>query len=214
MQHCSPYEVALGERLKALHPQLREYFSAIPPNSTGRGSGTFDRVGTPRRWLWPLLRFFGRGGALFAVWEHSVPFEVHNHQNGTGSVSAVSAERRFGFASGAQVMTDRITAIGDGALRDELGRYSMLSADFDATVADRALLLRSTVVRVTIGGVRVRFPRALAPVIQLHERFDDDTGRQEVTLSADLPLLGRIYEYAGTFRYAVTPNNAPAGSHP
>ena len=40
--------------------------------------GTFDRVGTPRRWLWPVLRVLQRRRILFPVWEHDVPFTIEN----------------------------------------------------------------------------------------------------------------------------------------
>ena len=64
----SPWEAALGDRLDELDPALRAYFSAIPDGSVGRGSGVFDQVGTPRRWLWPVLAILGRTGIVFPVW--------------------------------------------------------------------------------------------------------------------------------------------------
>jgi hypothetical protein len=61
----SPWEAALGDVLGGLHPRLRGYFAAIPAGHLGVGEGVFATVGTPRRWLWPLLWFFARDGVLF-----------------------------------------------------------------------------------------------------------------------------------------------------
>ena len=52
----SPYELSIGaEVLARLHPRLRTYFGPVPPGHVGRGEGVFTVVGTPRRWLWPVL---------------------------------------------------------------------------------------------------------------------------------------------------------------
>jgi hypothetical protein len=46
-------------------------------------------------------------------------------------------------------------------------------------------------------------PRALSPVVRLTERFDDALDRQFVALTIDVPLVGRVYEYRGHFRYRI-----------
>jgi hypothetical protein len=74
----SPYEAVLGERLDELHPRLAGYFRQIPPESHGFGRGVFETVGTPRRWLWPLLALLARPGVALPVWERDVPFTVLN----------------------------------------------------------------------------------------------------------------------------------------
>jgi len=46
-------------------------------------------------------------------------------------------------------------------------------------------------------------PIPFAPRVTLVERWDDAVDRQHVSLALDAPLLGRIYEYAGHFDYAL-----------
>ena len=87
----SPWRAALGEDFARLHPRLLAYFSAIPAGRVGRGTGTFDRVGTSRRWLWPVLRVLERRRILFPVWERDVAFTVENRADHSG----VSAVRTF-----------------------------------------------------------------------------------------------------------------------
>jgi hypothetical protein len=49
----------------------------------------------------------------------------------------------------------------------------------------------------------IRVPAAVVPRASLVERFDDESGLQHVEVIMTMPLLGRVYEYAGFFRYEV-----------
>ena len=198
----SPYQTALNENFDQLHPQLREYFAAIPEGSVGIGNGVFDTVGTPRRWLHPLIRFFAGSDVVFPVWEHAVPFTVVNTPTTSSGGPAVSGRRVFRFASGDRVMNDLIVASADG-LFDILGRRRRLRAQFAANILDGCLHLSSTGVDVRFGTRQVRIPRMLSPRVHLIERFSDDDHHQHVDVRMSLPLIGKIYEYSGSFRYQV-----------
>ena len=102
----SPWEAALGDAVSQLHPRLRAYFSPIPAGHVGRGRGTFDVVGTPRRWLWPALWVLGLDGVVFPVWERDVAFTVENRWDG----GILRAARTFHFRGGIRVMTDAMTS--------------------------------------------------------------------------------------------------------
>jgi len=190
----SPWELALRARLRSLDPALADYFSTIPAGSVGRGSGTFDVVGTPRRWLWPVFAVLGRAAIAFPAWERDVPFEVVNVP-GKGSVRATLA---FGFRRGERVMRHEIRMTPRG-LVDALGTAGRLEAALRADAVDGRLEVRSTGVKLRLGRLRVPIP--LAPRIQLVERRDGD--RQRVEFSMTAPVLGRLYEYAGTFAYRI-----------
>ena len=206
---ASPYQHTLGRELTGLHPKLLAYFSALPPGSVGQGSGVFDVVGTPRRWLWPALWVLGRAGILFPVWEHGVPFTVTNRPTSMDGFPAVAAVRQFRFTRGTRDMTDLIAARGD-TLVDRLGLPRLLEAAFDARVVDGALELTSTRVGVILGPVTVRIPAPFAPVVRLSERFDDASDRQQVRVTIDAPVLGRLYEYSGSFSYSVDTGGEPS----
>ena len=190
----NPWALALGVQVQDLHPRLNDYFSQIPEGAIGRGFGTFASVGTPRRWLWPILRVLARDGVVFAAWEHNVPFSIVNRPMPNG----VRAERAFAFEKCMRVMTDAVT-YRDGALVDRLGRHGRVVVTLHAVVVDRALEVRSS--RVAIAGVRV--PGFIAPRVHLIERFDEAADLQHVSLTLTSPVLGRIYEYAGSFHYSI-----------
>ena len=189
-----PYRQALGERAAALHPRLESYFSPLPPGRVGRGHGVLTRIGS-RSPLRVLMRPFQARGALYAGWAEDVPFEVINR----GQDGAVVAERRFHLPGGDWVMRDRVTLAGEGAVEDLIGAPPALSAVFEVEVERGALVLRSRSTTVRLSRLRLRIPRPVAPRIHLEERFVDELERQQVSLSVDLPVLGRIYEYRGTF---------------
>lgn len=199
----SPYRAVLGAAFDELHPRLRTYFDAIPAGAVGRGEGVFDTVGTPRRWLWPLLAWFARSHVMFPVWERDVPFAVSNRPviDREGS-TAVAAERVFHLRGRSARMVDEI-GIEGGALVDRLGDPVRTEAVFAATVHDGGLRLRSTRVRLVLGDRRIRLPRAVAPVVVLTERWDDTADLQVVSITVVLPVVGRIYEYRGRFRYGI-----------
>ena len=192
----SPWERALGDRIDELDPALRTYFGGIPAGSIGRGVGTFDVVGTPRRWLWPLFSLLARDGVLFPGWERNVPFTVTNRPTVSGTVRAT---RVFGFASGARVMEDE-TGITSAGLVDRLGRRGMISASLAAEVVDGGLELRSVATGLRLGPLRIGLG-ALAPRVILTERTVGD--RQSVSLRLVAPVIGTIYEYRGSFSYSL-----------
>ena len=199
----SPYEEVFRDTLDSLHPGLRAYFGEIPRGSIGVGAGVFDVVGTPRRWLWPALRLLAAEGIMFPAWQRQVPFTVVNRPfvDARGNL-AVGAVRRFRFDSGERSMIDAITA-ERGGLVDHPGRSRRLASRLSGTVVDGRLTLVSTVLTVRLGRVRLRVPRAIAPTVALVERFDVADGRQHVALEVRAPLIGRVYEYSGSFSYRI-----------
>ncbi|WP_431277037.1 DUF4166 domain-containing protein [Leifsonia poae] len=194
----SPYEAVLGERFGELHPRLRGYFEEIPAGSHGYGEGVFDTVGTPRRWLWPVLAIVASAHVAFPAWEMGVPFTVVNHPEGRG----VRAERVFELSSGRRTMIDLISAEG-GMVVDRLGAPVRLEAQLRASVIDGGLRLVSTATALRLGRLRIPIPRFVAPRVALSERYDAVSDAQRVSITVDLPVIGRLYEYAGSFRYEI-----------
>lgn len=197
----SPYAAALGERIHDLHPRLQSYFRAIPEGSVGIGDGVFHRVGTPRRWLWPILRVLERRGVVPACWERDVPFRVENRTIASRAIG----ERTFHLPRGSWTMHDAVALTRHGRVVDELGEPGLIAACFDIDVDEGAVRLTSRAVGFRLGRLRVRLPRLVSPVVRLTERFDDAQDRQQVALTIDAPLLGRVYEYRGEFRYRIEP---------
>lgn len=187
----SPY-ASLG--LEGLHPRIEQYIASMPTDAVGRGAGVFDRVGSPRRWLWPALWVLGSQGVVFPFWGSGVPFTVANTQTDAGR----AAVRTFHFPSGPRSMVDFMAAHGSG-VRDEMGlrrRYGVL---LEASAVNGALRMRSVRMWMRLGGIRVPIPGR----VELTERWDDERQQQHVDVVISTLLVGRVYEYAGYFDYEV-----------
>lgn len=195
----SPYELVLADQICELHPHLQAYFSGIPANMQGVGTGVFRTVGTPRRWLWPVLAILQRQGVLFPAWQQDVGFTVVNRPGGQTDTS-VTAVRTFHFRGRDRQMVDEITAEGTD-LVDYLGSRRRYRAQLTATVRSGMLVMRSSGMAVRVGTAWLRVPRWIAPVVSLTERVDDASGRQQVDVVTTVPGIGRVYEYAGSFDY-------------
>jgi hypothetical protein len=186
----SVYERAFGTTLDDLHPRLKPYFTS---GVAGVGTGVFSVVGTPRRWLWPVLWVLGLQGVVYPVWAHNVPFTVRN----TPSAAGLSAVRRFHFEGGDRDMVDSISVI-DGRLFDDLGSAQRYRAELATNVIGGALMMRSRRMTLRFGRSRIPIP---GPRVVLTERWDDEIDRQHVTVSIVAPVVGLIYEYEGHFDY-------------
>jgi hypothetical protein len=207
----SPYEAVLGSQIAQLHPRLQAYFRGIPDGHHGAGAGVFATVGTPRRWLWPILRILARQGVLFPVWERDVPFNVVNLPTTAPSGhAAVSATRTFRLRAGDRNMVDSITSNGN-TLIDYLGTERRYRGHFASSVEAGRLDLSMTRLAVRIRTAWVTLPRWISPTVTLTERFDDESGQPHVEVVTTMPVLGRIYEYAGSFDYELRPNDGGVG---
>lgn len=193
----SPYLRALGDQRALLHPALRTYFSAIPRGRVGIGEGVFDRVGTPRRWLWPVLRVLQKHAVVHAGWHQNVPFTVRNR---TIAGKAIGI-RVLHLPAGDWVMKDAVSARPHGRVLDQLGEPTTLAVALEASVDGDAFVLRSTTVGIRLGVLRVTLPRFISPVVQVRESAAKRAGHQRISLTVDMPVVGRLYEYEGTFSY-------------
>lgn len=197
----SPWEAALGGSVEALHPRIRAYVAGMPAGALGKGAGLFDVVGTPRRWLWPVLALLARQGVLAPAWCRDVPFTLGNRLTDAG---ILTAERELLLPRGPWSMCDAVSIV-DGELVDDLGTAGRYRAVLHAWAEGGALRLRSTRVSVRLRRAQLPVPRLLAPVVLLREGFDDAAGLQRVHLRLEHPLLGVLYEYRGTFDYRIAP---------
>ena len=179
----SPYELTLD--LDGLDPRLRTYFGEIPAGSIGVGRGVFDVVGTPKRWLWPVLWVLGRQGVVFATWSRDVPFTVVNRPD-SGWLHGI---RTFHFTPGDRSMVDSISP----ELVDSLGTRGQYRATLRGAVEAGALHLWSTSLRYR--GIRV------PGRVDVTERTDGALQHVAVTITA--PVVGRVYEYSGHFSYEI-----------
>ncbi len=145
-----------------------------------------------------MLAILAIDGVMFPVWQRTVRFTVENRSTQRGTIGS---RRVFHLDSGDRVMVDEI-GVTHGGLTDRLGRHGTISANLSADIVDGRLELRSTGATIRFGRLRIPLG-ALSPRVTLVERTAGEL--QCVSLRLDAPVLGRIYEYEGSFAYTVEP---------
>jgi hypothetical protein len=173
--------------------------------SVGVGAGVFEKVGSPHWWLQPVLWVLGRQGVVFPGWHRDVPFTVTN----TPGDGTLAARRTFHFSGGDRSMVD-LMSVQSGGLVDELGSGRRYRAELDSEIVDGAMSLFSTGMSLRVGRTHLRIPRWACPRVQITERWDDADSRQHVSVEITAPILGRVYEYSGSFIYSLEERNVPA----
>ncbi len=201
----SAWESALGARVSALHPRIREYVRAVPSGSVGRGEGVFTEAGCSSSLLRPAFWLAAALGIAFPERGASIPFTIENRGDARG---AVHARRELRFPGRRRVMVDAVRE-HRGLVVDALGAGGRLEAALRVDVVGGALVACSGAVRVRLGGVWWRIPRAVRPRVDLVERWDDTAELQHVDVAVTMPVFGRIYGYHGWFEYAVSTTGMP-----
>ena len=68
----------------------------------------------------------------------------------------------------------------------------------------------STGMSVRVGRTHLRIPRWACPRVTILERWGESDARQHVRVEITAPIVGRVYEYAGSFTYSLKEGNVPA----
>ncbi|MGV8885923.1 MAG: DUF4166 domain-containing protein [Microbacteriaceae bacterium] len=200
----SVWHRALGDQAGLLAPELQRYFALPPSGMVGVGEGVYERAGSPRRWLWPVLAFLGWRRILFPEYGTDIPFTVTNIPTAEGTLRAI---RTFAFAARTRVMVDEMRIV-DGHLHDFLGRRGGLEARLQPTVSDGMLHLTTTRLWLHLGPLRVPLP-SLAR-IRLTERTT--RAAQHVSVTLHSPLLGDWFVYTGSFTYRYVSSSDPSAA--
>lgn len=187
----------------------------------------------------PLFRMLERRGVVMAGWHEDVPFTVVNREHsGVDRRGVRTSERRIQLEGSTWTMRDAMRSLpraggrGEGGIVDVLGSPALIAATFAVTSpAEDTVVLDSRRVEMRIGSRALRIPGWCAPRVRLVEtrlphRADDSPAdgtpegaaeaahaqqapHQQVTVTIDLPVIGRVYEYAGGFTYRLETRTPP-----
>lgn len=199
----SVYRVLLGDQADRLQPQLSDYVDGAVRGEAGIGRGVYEFAGPTRAWLAPLFALIVRANALFGERGENVGLTVVNvpHADGRGRV-CLSSTRSFAFPGVTRAMEDTMLAGRDGLLHDFLGRRRFLEVSLRLGVSSEGWLrMRSVGTWLWLGRLRVPVPRIFSARVDLTERWDSTTASQKVEVTLTHPVLGRVFEYRGSFTY-------------
>lgn len=203
----SVYQQAMGADFQALQPELQEYFSLTPGSGFyGLGTGRFDVVGCPQRWLRPLLALSAAEEAFFPEYGENIPFEVQNHAHadpfGRPSLTTV---RTIQFPAADRIFQDT-TSLTPRGLVDYLGRRRRLATDLHPEVGPgRSLRAISTSSRFFGGNLRLGLPGGLDATAYMEQKWDPASNQHRIQVKVLHRVLGVLLVYSGGFDYRLVP---------
>jgi hypothetical protein len=95
---------------------------------------------------------------------------------------------------GDRELTTTQRALSDGTLAE---RFGPLELRFRVAVLDGALVYEQAAARMRLCNMSVPLPSFFAPRVSARETVDREPGRIRVAVSVDVPLFGRLIDYAG-----------------
>jgi hypothetical protein len=197
----SIFERALGADFARLHPMLQRRFGVgLDAGYACVGTGVMSSIRRGPWWTVPFL-YIGRfRNILIPDHGDDVPFTIENYPYldpfGRETVTFVREYRVRARPS----RFDATMVLDGDRVVDYLGTHQHLAVDLDLTVdADGSLHLRSDSQRFYEGRLAFRFPMLFSGRADLHESFDDATGRYRIDLEVHNRVFGFLFGYRGEF---------------
>ena len=199
----SIYQRALGADFGRLHPAIAARFGFSSADGHGSvGTGVMDEIWRAPGFTRPFLAFGTWRNIMFPETGHDIPFTIENFPYvdswGRETVTFVRTfelghtRRRF---DATMVWSEKRQCVVD-----YLGTHQHLAADVHLAVDDRGgLHLRTSEQRFHERAASFRFPASLTGTGDVHEWFDEDTGRHRIEVVVSNPRLGRLFGYRGSF---------------
>jgi hypothetical protein len=201
----------LGADFERLHPELQRRFGVSMATTTACvGTGVMDRIWHGGRHVLPFLRLGAGRNILFPDTGTDIPFTIENYayldRFGRETVTFV---RTFDVAARRRRRFDAtmVYSAARGGIVDYLGTHQHLAVDLSVRVDETGgLHIRSGDQRLTEGLLRCRVPAAISGTAELHEWYDDATGRLRIHVRVTNKRYGPIFGYDGSFttRYVDT----------
>jgi hypothetical protein len=198
----SIYQRALGADFARLHPQIQRRFGfASGDRVASIGTGIMDEVWHGPPYTLPFLYVGTWRRIMFPERLARVPFTIENHAYvdplGRETVTWI---RSFQGTPPRRFDAYMIFSEQRGCIVDYLGTHQHLAVDIDLRVDDRGgLRLRSGEQRFHEGPLSFRFPRLFSGDADVHEWYDDDTGRFHIEVDVRNRRWGPLFGYRGSF---------------
>lgn len=208
---------ALGAEFDRLHPKLQERFGVCSEDGEYCiGVGVMQRMSRGPWWTLPFLKVGTWRHILFPDRGHDVPFTIENYAYvdsfGRETLTFVrtfelTPQRRTRFDATMIYSAER------GCVVDYLGTHQHLAADLLAEVqADGSLVVRTGDQRFYERAFGFRFPMAFSGTGTVHESYDEERQRFNVSVDITNKHFGHLYSYRGWFvnhRLPLPPTGVP-----
>ncbi len=194
---------AMGADFARLHPQLQRRFGVSSETEHCVGQGTMDRIWRGAAFTVPFLWFGAWRNILVPTTGEDVPFTIENYAYvDTLGRETVTFNRTFELPGHRRARFDAtmIHSPERGRVLDYLGTHQHLAVDLDLVAEqDGSLTIRSGEQRFYERRVGFRFPDTFTGRAELHESYDDATGRFSIDVAVSNRRFGPLCGYSGSF---------------
>lgn len=198
----SIYQRALGAKFQDLHPQIQRRFGFSSESGIASvGTGMMEEIWRGRLYTLPFLYVGTWRRIMFPETGRNIPFSIENYAYldafGRETVSWV---RTFQSRRVRRFDAYMIYSRSRGCIVDYLGSHQHLAVDIELSVdKGGGLRLRSGAQRFYEGPVAFKFPMLFSGIANVHEWFDDATGRFQIEVDVRNKVWGRLFGYRGSF---------------
>lgn len=200
----SIYEKALGNQFQLLHPKLQEKFRISSNKNTAIvANGMMDVI----KGGFPLLRPFFRLGLkkriLFPERGENIPFVIENYAyRDSYDRECVAWLRSFQFPNKARHFdATMIYSEKRKGIVDYFGTHHDFVSELTMEVLENGgLRILSTSQSIIRFGKMFRLPNVLKGIAEITEWYDDLHDQFHVHVCVKNPLVGKLFEYIGTFQ--------------
>jgi hypothetical protein len=199
----SIYQQAMGAEFDRLHPEIQQRFAITSADGVASiGQGVMSHIWR-RPWLTrPFLTFGTWRHIMFPECGQDIPFTIENYPYvDRFGRETVTFNRTFDLPSRRRRFdATMIYSATRGTVVDYLGTHQHLAADVWITADDDGgIHLRTGEQRFYERRVGFRFPMSFSGKGNVHEWFDETTGRHQIEVTVSNDLVGRLFGYRGSF---------------
>lgn len=199
----SIYQRAMGAEFERLHPEIQARFSISSSDGVASiGQGVMSTIWR-RPWLTrPFLSFGTWRHIMFPERGHDVPFTIENYPYlDRFGRETVTFNRTFELPTRRRRFdATMIYSESRGTVVDYLGTHQHLAADVWLSADDNGgLHLRTGEQRFYEWRLGFRFPMSFSGKGDVHEWFDESSGRHQIEVTVSNDRVGPLFGYRGSF---------------
>ncbi|MCC7372954.1 MAG: DUF4166 domain-containing protein [Chloroflexi bacterium] len=198
----SIYQQALGADFERLHPRIQRRFGLTSQDGVAAlGTGAMERLWHGRPYTLPFLYLGAWRSIMLPEQGRNVPFTIENYAyRDTFGRETVTWVRTFRTRRVRRFDAYMIYSQERGLIVDYLGTHQHLAVDIHLSVdPGGGLRLRSGAQRFYEGPLAFSFPMLFSGYADVHEWFDDLTGRFRIEVNVSNPVWGPLFGYRGSF---------------
>jgi len=199
----SIYQQQLGKEFDRLHPKIQQRFGFCSSDKIASiGSGVMDEITFGRLYTVPFLYIGTWRNIMFPQRGKNIPFTIENYsyqdQFGRETVTWI---RKYQFPNKQRRFdATMILSKQRQCIIDYLGTHQHLAVDIHLSVSPQGgMQLRAAEQRFYEGPIAFKFPMLFSGYANVHEWFDDDTGKYRISVEVVNKTWGKLFGYNGSF---------------